>query len=72
MLSLLAVDTRSILAVQVIYFSLPATRRLVEVAHTYPLDCCTYMGLDMDRRPLRIELYRWGIKDLLGRHLLYH
>ena len=41
----------------VIYFSQPATATLLELARTYPLDCCTYLGLDMNRRPLRIELY---------------
>lgn len=42
---------------QVIYFSAPATLKLAELAQTYPLDCCSYMGLDMNRRALRIELY---------------
>ena len=41
----------------VIYFSLPATLTLLNLARTYPLDCCTYLGLDMNRKPLRIELY---------------
>jgi fucokinase len=41
----------------VVYFSPPATATLVALARTYPLDCCTYLGLDMSRRPLRIELY---------------
>ena len=41
----------------VIYFSPPATATLLELARTYPLDCCTYLGLDMHRLPLRIELY---------------
>jgi len=41
----------------VIYFSPSATLMLLALARTYPLDCCTYLGLDMNRRPLRIELY---------------
>lgn len=41
----------------VIYFSHDATMVLIALARTYPLDCCTYLGLDMHRRPLRIELY---------------
>lgn len=41
----------------VIYFSPSATQRLSELARSHPLNCCTYLGLDMSRKPLRIELY---------------
>ena len=41
----------------VIYFSPTATLQLTELARTHPLDCTTYLGLDMDRKALRIELY---------------
>jgi hypothetical protein len=41
----------------VIYFSPPATAQLLELSVTHPFECCTYQGLDCDRRALRIELY---------------
>jgi hypothetical protein len=41
----------------VIYFSPPATSILLELATTHPFECCTYQGLDCNRRALRVELY---------------
>lgn len=52
-----SVDQTVLIDSGVIYFSLPATLTLLNLARTYPLDCCTYLGLDMNRKPLRIELY---------------
>ena len=54
---LLFLRTRVLCSLQVIFFSPPATLKLAELAQTYPLDCCSYMGLDMNRSALRIELY---------------
>jgi hypothetical protein len=50
-------DGKVLLDTGVIYFSAPATTKLLDIARMYPLDCCSYLGVDMNRRPLRIELY---------------
>ena len=41
----------------VIFFSGEATSILLDLAHTDPLDSCTYQGLDCGRPALRVELY---------------
>jgi len=50
-------DDTVLLDTGVIYFSPPATATLMEVASTYPCDSCSYLGVDMNRTPLRVELY---------------
>jgi len=52
-----AADDTVLLDTGVVYFSPPATAALVDLARTHPLDCCSYLGVDQDRRPLRVELY---------------
>lgn len=52
-----ASDGRVLLDTGVIYFSPPATALLLDLARTAPLDRCTYLGVDSDARPLRVELY---------------
>lgn len=55
-------DDTVLLDTGVIYFSPPATALLLELARTPPLHACSYLALDTNSPPLRVELY----SDIVG------